>query len=243
MTGSQVSGLVGDLVAMAKAYEELPALREALYAALRDADKLAMTVMEREESILSLKAELEASHEARRATEVERDDAEFRFLELDERAAKALGFMAQVQGMAVQAEVALNPPKPEPTAEPITPPTTDATPMAITEGSHYTEAEAEFFGSPSNIDSQSSAPEVPQVDPTPVATSTDSPSPDAPSTAESMGNAERSGALPPEIAATPPYAGRRYIDVPGFISRQDWINGGGTEDDYDYRPSARNSDF
>lgn len=32
-----------------------------------------------------------------------------------------------------------------------------------------------------------------------------------------------------------PYYGRRYIDIPGWVSRSDWLAGGGTEYDYDHR--------
>ena len=33
-----------------------------------------------------------------------------------------------------------------------------------------------------------------------------------------------------------PYVGRNYMSVPGFISRQDWLAGGGTNEGYDWRP-------
>jgi hypothetical protein len=32
-----------------------------------------------------------------------------------------------------------------------------------------------------------------------------------------------------------PYSGKRYIDVLGFLSRDEWLAGGGTEYDYDWR--------
>jgi len=118
MTHNQVGTLVGDLVAMAKAYEELPGVREELAKAQALANSLQDMVASREERIMALKAEEDSLNARIRGLEVERDNAELRFLELDERAAKAVRFLAQVEGMAKQAELELSPPKPEPEPTP-----------------------------------------------------------------------------------------------------------------------------
>ena len=41
--------------------------------------------------------------------------------------------------------------------------------------------------------------------------------------------------IQPEPTLYGPYSGKRYIDVPGWVSREDWLAGGGTEYDYDWR--------
>lgn len=36
-----------------------------------------------------------------------------------------------------------------------------------------------------------------------------------------------------------PYAGRRYYDHPTYVSFSDWLDGGGTDEDYNWRPEVR----
>src|SRR5882672_7935383 len=91
-----VSSFVGDLVEMAKAFEELPEVKEHLNIAVRLNEQQAITIGDREDSILKLKAEIETLHAKVRTTEVERDDAEMRFLELDEKAHKALAALGNI---------------------------------------------------------------------------------------------------------------------------------------------------
>lgn len=113
---------VSDLVAMAKAFEELPQVKAELEDAKHHFSEASQRIIEREESILKLKAELEASHEARRKVEAERDDAELRFLEADERTSRALDFIKTTFGSAGSVIQSLEPPAPvavpTPPAEP-----------------------------------------------------------------------------------------------------------------------------
>src|SRR5882724_10878562 len=222
MTADNINSFVGNLVEMAKAYEELPSVKHDLAVANETIQRNADTVTDRELSILSLKAEIEILNSRIRSVEAERDDAELRFLESDDKAGKALAALGHITASLNDAKAALTPPAPEP--EPITPPTPDATPVDINEGgSPYTEAEHAFSGSASNIDSVG------------VGVSSD---PSAPVGEDAF--------TPPSVASSAdavtgtdptlfPYYGKRYIDVPGYVSRYDWIEGGGTEENYDLR--------
>ncbi len=103
---------VSDLVAMAKAFEELPQVQAALFAKDHEAKSLADTVTQREASIQRLKAELEALQAAKRTVEAERDDAELRFLESEDRVSSALNFIKGTFGSAGSLIQALEPPAP-----------------------------------------------------------------------------------------------------------------------------------
>lgn len=113
---------VSDLVAMAKAFEELPTIKAELEQVTNERTEYQALVGRREESIARLKAELEASHEARRKVEAERDDAELRFLESEDRVSSALNFIKGTFGSAGSLIQALEPPAPvavpQPPAEP-----------------------------------------------------------------------------------------------------------------------------
>lgn len=109
-----VGNFVHDLVEMAKAMEELPAVREELGKALTANDRLAGTVMDRESTIQRLKAEIETHLATIRRVEVERDNAEIMFLELDERTHKVLANVKNAMDQLDQAVTSLDPPKPQP---------------------------------------------------------------------------------------------------------------------------------
>lgn len=76
---------VSDLVAMAKAFEELPIVQEALRGSEYQRSQLSDLVQRLELRIIDLKTELDAAHAATRKVEVERDHAERMFLETDDR--------------------------------------------------------------------------------------------------------------------------------------------------------------
>ncbi len=111
-----VGNFVQDLVEMAKATEQLPVIQAELDAAKRDNDSLHATVQSREEAIVRYKAEIEELQSKVRNAEVARDDAELRFLELDEKASKVLAHVASIQAAAAVVQESLTP-KPEPVPE------------------------------------------------------------------------------------------------------------------------------
>lgn len=118
MTSDRVNSFVGDLVQMAQAMERLPQVEHELNAYKRGNEVLHQAVADREESILKLKAEIEAHLATIRKVEAERDDAELRFLDSEDRTKSALSFIKATFGSAGSLIQALEPPAPTPVAVP-----------------------------------------------------------------------------------------------------------------------------
>ena len=100
MSPHAVNNFVSDLVLMAQAMERLPQI-EADLANAKDQEQILL------ERIANMNADLEQSRsyaasleQKVRETEASRDDAELRFLELDERAGKALDWLADIESAA-----------------------------------------------------------------------------------------------------------------------------------------------
>lgn len=203
-----VGNFVHDLVEMAKAMETLPQVEAALRTAEQSNRQLSETVASREEAILRYKAEIETLNAKVRATEAERDDAELRFLETDERLSHVLSMVKASQVGLEKAVVLLDPPKPVPMPEPV-----------------YTTSgfEGQREGNPISTGS----------------TETLTPTTDAPvDTSPQTANPTEPVASTVEIG---PYSGKRYYDHPTYVHRDDWVAGGGTEADYEWRPAPTKS--
>jgi len=113
-----VGNFVADLVEMAKATETLPIIQAELDAAKADNESLHKAVQAREEAIARYKAEIDALHAKVRDTEAQRDDAELRFHEGQDRTRSALDFIKSTFGSAGSLIQALEPPAPvEPVKE------------------------------------------------------------------------------------------------------------------------------
>jgi hypothetical protein len=220
MTGHQINSLVGDLVAMAQAMERLPQVE----GRVRDLEATLMAAMNENASVhgdleqsRSYAASLEQKvHDA----EVARDDAELRFLELDEQAGKAVHSLADIMDIANELRTKLDTvgvKQPEPIISEVKPIAADptsapfpsvTTPTALAPIDHpQGQSEADPIHGASQEPQEHPANTI-SVEPS----ATQSPTP-----------------TPPQ-----PYAGKRYIYVPDFISRQDWLDGGGNEADYDF---------
>lgn len=225
MTGHQINSLVGDLVAMAQAMERLPLVE----AELRTADAATNQWITNYNEV---KADLEqsksyaASLEQRcHALEVARDDAELSFLEADERTSRALDFIKATFGNAGSLIQALEPAKVMPQST-VDKPAEDLAnqpynwPPKADDGSMYElvreQAPIEPLGGQS------------EPDPTSAAMADQSMS--AASTTETT--------VVPSTSTSGPYSGLRYIDVPGWIAKDDWLLGGGTYEDYVWREDA-----
>lgn len=205
-----VGNFVHDLVEMAKAMETLPQVERERDQLNGDLNQARVTVQLREEAILRYKAEIETLNAKVRATEAERDDAELRFLELDEKTHKVLGRLDAIVNAAISSQDELNPPKPVPMPEP------EAKPEPVYTASGF---EGQREGNP--ISTGSTETLTPTTDaPVDISPQTANPMEPVASTAEPAG----------------PYSGKRYIEVPGFVSRWDWKEGGGTDEGYDWRP-------
>jgi len=113
-----VGNFVADLVEMAKATETLPIIQAELEATKADNESLHKAVQAREEAIARYKAEIDALHAKVRDTEAQRDDAELRFHEGQDRTRSALDFIKSTFGSAGSLIQALEPPAPvEPVVE------------------------------------------------------------------------------------------------------------------------------
>lgn len=206
-----VGNFVADLVEMAKATEELPKVQAELRQLHDDNDTLAKSLLAREEAILRYKAEIEELHAKVRATEVARDDAEFRFLEAEEHAAKATTLARNAASILGDLIPVLDPPKPQP--EPI---------PEVVHSVEEVASQGQSEQGPTSGTAQSITASVP---------------------------AQETGANTSEPISMPeprsgPYTNKRYTDHPAYVSREDWLAGGGTEADYDWRePSQRSSSW
>lgn len=116
MTSERVNSFVGDLVEMAKAMERLPQVEQTL----RHTEQANTELLDK---IQRLELQLRDSHNETqnclatiRKVEAERDDAEFRFLESEERTAAALAFIKTTFGSAGSLIQALEPSAPTPVA-------------------------------------------------------------------------------------------------------------------------------
>lgn len=106
---------VSDLVAMAKAFEELPIVQEALRGSEHQCSQLSDLVQRLELRIIDLKTELDAAHAATRKVEVERDHAERMFHETDDR---LNAFRRLVQAFDTDVKSLVQAAEPEPKPEP-----------------------------------------------------------------------------------------------------------------------------
>ncbi len=235
MTGHQINSLVGDLVAMAQAMERLPQVESELAST--------NTQLEHERRMYeSLKTDLEQSRsyaatleQKVRDAEVAKDAAETMFLEADERTLKLeRSFQTALEAMdATDKLIQGFKPQPEPIPEP-------APAYSYFDHEVATQANEIRCATLPMGEGQS------VVDPTVVGQSTDAGISIDPSQGQSESNpipantsAPESGGLNVAEPSEPgPYHNRRYIDTPGWVSREDWLAGGGTNEDYDWRESS-----
>jgi hypothetical protein len=242
MSPHTVNNFVSDLVLMAQAVEKLPQVEAELEASRSDNAKA-------NEYIMSLKADLEQARtyaatleQKVRETEASRDDAELRFLELDEKAHKILGDLASVITLAKAAELELSPPKPEPMPEP----NIEPIPLPDQSASNPTSigSTVESNAAPVDTNQSTAAPTEPGVY---TAEPVEVPKSDVnPFVAASGTDASTAGAVPTESASpqqtTEPspnstrFASKLYYDHPHFLTREEWLAGGGSEHSYDWRP-------
>ncbi len=238
-----VGNFVHDLVEMAKAMEELPGVRDDLTKANEYIMTLRETVQSREEAILRYKAEIETLQAKVRTTEAERDDAEIRFLELDEKTHQVMGMLIDFEGKAKGARLILDPPKPEPVPEP------EVKPEPVYTGSGF---EAQGHEStvimPETASGQSDEnPPINDGSPTSQAKDdTSSGQGEADPIVATVNTGLEVGAQDTIVTSTGnastgsssgPYSGLRYYDHPTYVPFSQWIEGGGSEEDYHWRPN------
>jgi hypothetical protein len=232
-----VGNFVTDLVEMAKATERLPLIEAELSRANNAIEDYAKQVQRLELKAIDRNTKIESLHSRIRELEVARDDAELRFLESEEHAGKVLNFLAGIKGYAEAAQLILDPPKPQPEAIP------EVVQSVEDVGPDYSKADAEpvpveespyYSGSFSNPLPGTIAEGQSEADP--IAASETGIQP----VSVSSGTVSTTESASTEAEPKPyPYSGKRYYDMPTWISYHDWIAGGGTKDDYNWRPIAK----
>lgn len=212
MSPHAMTSLVNDLVEMAKAVELLPQVQAELDRARETIDHRGQHIEQLELKAHAYKQEIETLHSTIRSLEVARDDAELRFLELDEHATKAIDF-ARTATINMEAVMALlSPPKAQPEPEPINPHANE--PLPVSPALHEDAGQSEGHPTATKVTIQSQDATTQNVE-----------------TWDRVDTTSHSAIEPPVGL----YSGKRYIDVPGWVSREDWLAGGGTQYDYDWR--------
>lgn len=238
------ASFVNDLVEMAEAYKHLPMVREELRDTQERLNAALNMVQRLEGKLLDRANEIDAKNATIRQLEVARDDAELRFLEADERTTRALDFIKSTFGNAGTLIQALEPksepqPQPEVASLPLSevglnvPPSNesasgqDATASATTALSSVNTESGERAADPtlsSNVPTQSDHSSVHEhVTETAIATDN--------------GSKQDDGILAKPIEHGP-YSGKRYHDHPYYVTLSGWLEGGGTEADYHWRPAS-----
>jgi hypothetical protein len=246
MSPSNINSFVGDLVQMAKAMETLPQVEAENERLNGMVENYAKQVQALELRAIDRNAEISTLHDRIRSLEVERDDASFRVLEAEDRAHVALIAARSATASLGDLIAELDPPKPEPVKEPepqqswptpaegsqsVADPSQDVSTGSVTAenitGTTVPEAVHSISELPGQSESSPTSSNISQE----VTKSVEAVSSNA--TLEA-GSANQSADPGPALG---PYFGKRYRDVPYYVSNKDWIAGGGTDEDYYNTPS------
>lgn len=217
----QVDNFVHSLVEMAKAQEMLPSVQHELAVAQSAINDLYDRINSLGADLVQSRNYAATLEQRCRDLEVARDDAELRFLELDEKAAKVIAWAHQIGDMADSIEAKLEAPKPEPVKEP--------EPFAITEDqptAPSTPYAPYGFISTDEQDQSESSPTITNQDA---------------STTMTEGSPNATTAVNTDTVSTKPYTGKLYTNYYAWVSRMDWIDGGGTNETYDWRDDGHSS--
>jgi hypothetical protein len=234
MTGEKINSLVGDLVAMARAMEQQPELEQRIRDLESNATKLAQANVALEDSNNILRSHIDELNLKIGEVTRERDDASFRVLETEDKAAQALDLCKTLQTGLGQVIAKLEPPKAEPVtidqfgsgytqavvgealrSQPEVSVSQDPTTASIQEPIGGT---VDLQNAPRNEDAFYG---MGQSDPLPTST--------VESTSGEIGQQGSSVNVPPPNG---PYTGKRWSELPQDqrwgLSYSIWLDGGGT---------------
>lgn len=251
-----VGNFVHDLVEMAKAMDELPQVQRAFELANQRNDELARTVQDRELAIIDYKAEIEALNARIRTVEAERDDAELRFLEADDRMLKLERTFQKSLEAADEVDKLIQsfkpvPPQPEPVVE-VQPKALSPNDLIAAGASSAGYSEPQPDWKQDQAETSTLRPKYPhaghdydepqgqgEVNPT----SSNTLQEDTKSAEIGSSNAILEDGLAKASAEpTPgPYTDKLYHDHPVYVHLYDWIAGGGTKESYRWRPDVGSS--
>lgn len=258
MSPHTVSNFVTDLVEMARAVEELPKVQHELEINQGRIATLEESLMSRELRIIELKSEIETHLSTIRTLEVSRDDAEMRFLELEETSNMVRRVLNDIsssaQNQARQITTVLEPKKPETV---LTPTDYNAKWAALEQGASSEASIQPSVIGPSNVDnpltgtspgaepglsmSENGQAREQASEPGTQGESASHPTASTQEVATVHGvGSEASASILPSDPIPGPYSGKLYINIPGWVSREDWLAGGGTYEDYVWREGDDN---
>lgn len=254
-----VGNFVQDLVEMAKAVETVPILQAELSQVRSNLDEAQRHNQGLESNIINYKAQIEDLQFKVRSLEVERDDASFRVMEAEDREHAVLKEANVIKDALAMIQFKLDPPKPEPEKL-----VEELQPQAVPVPTQYEKntAHATMYGegkptepNPATFTgfepqgSSETTPTASSVEQSPNATYATTENVLESSSASSIEEASKSDANPPDSSSTAsgdgsilgevpksPYEGKLYHDTPIYIPLHEWINGGGTEANYHWRP-------
>jgi hypothetical protein len=210
-----VQDVLSAITVASEALTREPQLRSQLSSLEAQVSTLSQTVEKRELSILSLKDEISQLESKVRSLEVERDNAQFRTIELEDIIHNSLKAIRTASHRLDEAITDLDPPKPEPTVG-------KAVPDVKTDT---------YFTPPVDIIAGSGVGQTPLPTPSETGQSVTDPTPlHEPSSPTSGG--ETTG-----TASELPYAGKKWSEIyrpdgTRVWSRDEWFSGGGTEETY-----------
>lgn len=260
---NDVTNFAASLVEMAKAMERVPTLEMEINFANDRINGKDLQITDLEVSLEASRRYAASLEQRCHDLEVSRDAAELRFLEADDVVATIKSVLRRTMEDADSALKAIEPVvDPTPVAEPVSvqvDPTALSEPMnpntvssAIVETVEYAVQEPQGYNpspfpdtTPSTapsadegifkVDMEWSAAEDKGKSEAPFAATSTPPNPAhlSPVTTSDVGSSQTEAADAKPIG---PYFGRNYMSVPGFISRLDWLAGGGTNEGYDWRP-------
>lgn len=232
-----INSFVGDLVAMAKAMEDLPIAQARVQELEANLNNAEQRVQNREIAIHDYKSEIETLQAKLREAEVAKDQAETMFLEQADLVSLSVQNGKVIKEMIESWMIKIDPPRAEPT------PASTVGTQADTDQSSGQSADP----LPENVigqDAVASATTTSQS----VADAKDyhtaqGQSADPFSVPKQEDFVSSSPVLPTEtvIGSIPtnssPYFGKRYYDHPTYVPFTDWLAGGGTGADYNWRPA------
>lgn len=229
MSPHAANSLVHDLVQMAQAMEQLPQVREELAHAVNQLDGAHEHIQRLELKLIDRKVEADELHAQIKQLEVARDDAELRFLEADDRTEKALAFVRTTFGNAGALIQALDP---KPSSEPEPKPVWHGDlPKDVAGAAVRVEPDPQAHTPPADPNAEIIKAAEGQSEPGPTASETTTPSETA-----SLDTVQASDVPMPSAG---PYSGKRYYDHSFYVSLVGWLAGGGTQEDYEWRPASQ----
>lgn len=238
MTGHQIDNFVGSLVEMAKAFEERPALHDRIHSLEGEVSRVNNDNQALRDSNDILRQHIDELNSKVAEVTKERDDAGFRCLEADDKAARILDLARTLASGLGQVIAEVEPPKPQ---EPVLVPEG----MAWGSGERAADPTTENTASGASQESSDSKFPAPTASPTENATSnevsTTGQSEPLPTAAVNIGETLPSAGQSPVpnsdatstetvVSADKPYAGKRlseFVYSSNYPTREAWYAGGG----------------